>query len=394
MTDALPGKSWASTDRRGFLAGCAGCALALAAGPRALAATSEGGRLDVARGFVRPHKSDWFLPTGDGGIVCTLCPRACIVPDGERGHCDVRENRGGEYYSMVYGNPCAVHADPVEKKPFFHVLPGTDSFSIATAGCNLDCKFCQNWEISQTVPELSFNYDLSPELVVELAAQANCATIASTYVEPTIFFEYMLDIALAAKKRGILKVMHSNGFIAPAPQKALIPHLAAACIDLKGIAEDYYREMCGGRLAPIQEALKLYKEHGVHTELVTLVVPGFNDAPQHLRTLCDWVVESLGPDTPIHFSRFSPMYKLTNVRRTPTETLEQARSIAMEAGVRYAYIGNVPGNDGENTYCPACKKLLISRRGYKTQVEGLDLAAGACSHCQEPIAGIWTNEVS
>ncbi len=388
MTDRAPERPWNRPSRRGFLAGCGSCAVALGLGT-AMAGAPRRASASVTRGLVKPHPSPWFEKMDDHLIQCTLCPRACVVPDGKRGHCEVRENRGGDYYTLVYGNPCAIHADPIEKKPFFHVLPGTDSFSLATAGCNLDCKFCQNWEISQTTPELTYNYDLPPDRVVQMARDYGCASIASTYVEPTIFFEYMIDIAQLARRAGILKVMHSNGYVSAAPRARLIELLDAACIDLKGATDDYYRDMTGGRLEPVQESLRAYVEAGVHTELVTLIVPGYNDDPDQLRQLADWVVDALGPDVPMHFSRFSPMYKLTNLRRTPTETLEMARQVAMDAGVRYAYIGNVPGNDGENTYCPACKALLIRRVQYETTIEGLSLPDGVCGTCGERIPGIW-----
>jgi len=390
MTDRLPPTTWPhlASSRRGFLAGCGVCDLAALAGGAGLI-PSRGARAEsVSRGLVKPHLSTWYESMGEGLIQCTLCPRACVVPDGKRGHCEVRENQGGQYYSMVYGNPCAVNNDPIEKKPFYHVLPATLSFSIATAGCNLDCKFCQNWEISQTQPELTFNYDLPPARVAELAVEQGSASIASTYVEPTIFFEYMLDVGKEAKKRGVLNVMHSNGYIACEPLDALIPYLDAACIDLKGSTEEYYAEMTGGRLAPVQQALKRMKAAGVHVETVTLVVPGQNDSREHLQRLCEWVCCELGDDTPMHFSRFHPQYKLTNLRPTPVETLEMAHGVAREAGIRFAYLGNVRGNDAENTYCPACRQQLIRRVGYKTEVVGM--TGGRCSHCNEAIPGIWT----
>lgn len=390
MTDRIPPSTWASTrpSRRGFLAGCASCAAALgAAGGIGLGPTRRASAASIERGLVHAHRSPWFEAMDQGLIQCTLCPRACVVPDGKRGQCEVRENRGGAHYSLVYGNPCSIHPDPIEKKPFFHVLPGSKSFSLATAGCNFDCKFCQNWEISQTTPELTFNYDLPPDQIVELALEYDCATIASTYVEPTVFFEYMLDIARSATPRGVRSVMHSNGFINTAPQAELMPHLTAACIDLKGITEDYYREMTGGRLAPVQDSLLRYRDHGVHLELVNLMIPTHNDSPDDVRRLCDWVAESLGPDTPVHFSRFMPLYKLTNLPPTPVETLERAHGIAREAGLRFPYLGNVPGNDAENTYCPACGELLIRRIHYRTEV--VALVGNRCGSCEENIPGIW-----
>lgn len=387
--DRLPPSAWASRkpSRRGFLAGCTACAAVLGAGGAASVALPRRAWAGISRGLAEPHRSEWFTAMDGDLVQCTLCPRSCVVPEGKRGHCEVRENRGGEYYSMVYGNPCAVNADPVEKKPFFHVLPATLSLSIATAGCNLDCKFCQNWEISQTVPELTFNYDLPPAKVVEMAKQYKCPTIASTYVEPTIFFEYMLDVAKEAKKVGILAVSHTNGYISREPLDALIPYLAAACVDLKGITEEYYVSMTGGRLGPVQETLRRLHKAGVHLELVNLIVPTHNDSDEMLRGLAEWVVSELGPDIPLHFSRFSPMYKLANLPPTPVETLERAREIALDAGLHYPYLGNVPGNDGENTICPSCKETVIRRVGYETTV--VALADGACTHCGQTIPGIW-----
>ncbi len=393
MSDRIPSSAWANkkASRRGFLGGCALCAAALAGGvglpSRQAAAASRRVGGSVSYGLVEPHLSTWYTPMEGNLVQCTLCPRGCVVPDGGRGMCEVRENQGGKYYSMVYGNPCAVNNDPIEKKPFFHVLPATLSFSIATAGCNLDCKFCQNWEISQTVPEKSYNYDLPPEKVVEMALHYESRSIASTYVEPTIFFEYMLAVGKEARRQGILNVMHSNGFIAREPLDALIPHLDAACIDLKGASETYYQDMTGGRMAPVLATLKRLVEAGVHTETVTLVIPGRNDSEADLRRMCRWVRDELGEDTPMHFSRFHPMYKLNNVAPTPVETLELARSIAMDVGLHYAYIGNVPGNDGANTYCPSCGEIVMRRMTYET--EKVALENGRCTHCDHAIPGIW-----
>ncbi len=393
MSDRIPSSAWANTkaSRRGFLGGCAVCAAAVVGGiglpSRRAAAASRRVGGSVQYGLAEAHPSQWYKPMESNLVQCTLCPRGCVVPDGGRGACEVRENRGGKYYSMVYGNPCAVNNDPIEKKPFFHVLPTTLSFSIATAGCNLDCKFCQNWEISQTTPERSYNFDLPPQKVVEMALEYGSKSIAHTYVEPTIFFEYMLDVGKEAKKHGILNVMHSNGFIEREPLDALIPYLDAACIDLKGASEAYYQDMTGGRMAPVLATLIRLKEAGVHVETVTLMIPGRNDSEADLRRMSRWVVDALGPDTPMHFSRFHPMYKLTNLSPTPVETLELARSVALDEGVQFAYIGNVPGNDGENTYCPSCSKVVMRRMGYDTTVVALE--NGRCTHCDHAIPGVW-----
>ena len=344
---------------------------------------------------VRPEKgklgvklSPYFVPLEDKTVRCSLCPRQCEVDPGERGYCEVRENRDGRYYSLVYGNPCAVQVDPIEKKPLFHVLPGTRSFSIATAGCNFDCKFCQNWEISQARPEETFNFDLPPRKVVELATKTGCATIASTYVEPTVFIEYMLDTGKLAKKAGILKIYHSNGFIRREPLKDLLAVLGAACIDLKGFTEKYYREITEGELEPVLETIKAIHEHGTHLELVNLVIPGKNDNMEDIRKMCLWIKDNVGLEVPLHFSRFYPRYKLKHLPPTPIATLEKARKLAMDVGLHYVYIGNVPGHEAENTYCPGCHERLIHRIGYRILEN--KIKNGKCPVCGTKIAGIWT----
>jgi len=382
MIDEVGGSPF-SLSRRHFLKTTACCALFwTVSGSPSLARAQQG-----KRGLLGPKLSPHFSSLKDGKIQCQLCPRECIVPGGGRGFCGVRENRDGKYYSLVYGNPCAVHVDPVEKKPFYHLLPASTSFSIATAGCNFHCKFCQNWEISQVAPDETYNFEMSPDQVVELAKKAGSRTIAYTYVEPTIFFEYMLDTARLARKEGILNVYHSNGFINPGPLKELCKVLTAANVDLKGFTEEYYSSMSQGRLAPVLRTLKTLKGEGVHLEITNLVIPTQNDNPETVQKMCTWIKNELGADTPIHFSRFYPLYKLRNLPPTPVTTLERNRKIAMDAGLEYAYIGNVPGHDGERTYCPQCKKLLIFRQGYT--IGEINLNKGKCKFCGKPISGIW-----
>lgn len=340
------------------------------------------------KGFIGTRLSPYFLSLDNQRIQCQLCPRQCRVAEGQRGFCGVRENRGGKYYSLVYGNPCAVHVDPVEKKPFYHFLPASTSFSIATAGCNFHCKFCQNWEISQTTPDETYNLEVPPEKVVASARSAGSRSIAYTYVEPTIFFEYMVDTARLAKKDGILNVYHSNGFINPGPLKELCQFLDAANIDLKGFTEDYYSSMTQGSLAPVLQTLKTLRKEGVHLEITNLVVPTQNDGVETVRQMCAWIKSELGAETPVHFSRFYPLYKLRNLPPTPVSTLEKNRQIAMEAGLEYVYIGNVPGHEGERTYCPRCKKLLIFRQGFS--IGEVNILKGKCKFCGKPIPGIWT----
>ncbi len=338
-------------------------------------------------GLIRTKLSPYYTPLEGKGIRCELCPKECVVSDGERGYCEVRENRNGRYYSLVYGNPVTWHIDPIEKKPFFHVLPASDSFSIATAGCNFDCKFCQNYEISQARPEETANFDMPAELVVASAKKTGCRSIASTYVEPTIFYEYMYDIGVLTREAGILNVCHSNGYINQKPLRALCKVLDAACIDLKGFTEEYYRSLTEGTLQPVLETLKTLKGEGVHVEIVNLVIPTKNDDMDEIRRMCLWIKEDLGLDTPLHFSRFYPMYKLKNLPPTPVLTLERARRVALSVGLEYVYIGNVPGHEGENTYCPKCKKLLIQRIGYRILQN--HLIGRKCRYCGHSLPGIW-----
>jgi pyruvate formate lyase activating enzyme len=339
------------------------------------------------KGLIKTKLSPYFTPLPGGEIQCELCPRQCRVPKGKRGFCRVRENREGKYYSLVYGNPCAIHLDPIEKKPFFHVLPGTTSFSLATAGCNFQCKFCQNWEISQAFPEDVYSYEVSPEMMVKKAKEIGAHSIAYTYVEPTIFYEYMFDIGSLAKKAGLLNVTHSNGFINQVPLRNLCKVLDAANIDLKGFTETFYRDLCSGELSPVLKALKTLKQEKIHLEITNLIIPTKNDDMPVLREMCLWVKKELGADTPIHFSRFYPLYKLKSLPPTPVSTLEKARAVALSAGLEYVYIGNVPGHEAENTFCPKCKKMIIQRTGY--MVGEVHLKGGKCRYCGKPIPGIW-----
>ena len=320
-------------------------------------------------------------------VRCNLCPHHCIIAEGERGHCRVRENRGGRLFSMVYGNPCAVHIDPIEKKPFFHFLPNAATFSLATAGCNLRCLYCQNWTISQLPPEETYNIDLPPEEVVRLAQNYATPVIAYTYSEPTIFYEYMLATARLAREVGLRNVVISAGYIETEPLKELCQWVDAIKIDLKGYDETFYREVCEGELKPVLKAIKTIYDMGVHLVIVNLVVPTLNDDLDQLRSLAHWVAQNLSPNVPLHFSRFHPQYKLANLPPTPVETLEKSHQIAREEGVLYAYIGNVPGHPGNNTYCPACNQPIIVREGF-TVLE-YHLQNGECQYCGEPVPGVW-----
>jgi pyruvate formate lyase activating enzyme len=296
-------------------------------------------------------------------------------------------NKDGTLYSLVYGKPCAVHVDPIEKKPFFHFLPGTTAFSIATAGCVLSCKFCQNWQISQAKPEDTDTYDLPPEKVVSNAVAYKCRSITYTYTEPTVFYEYMYDTAVIAKKQGIRNTMHSCGYINEKPLRTLSKYMDAADIDLKGFTEDFYSRICSGSLRPVLNSLAILKEEGVWLEITNLVIPTLNDDPKNIKEMSRWIVKNLGPDVPLHLSRFFPHYKLTNLPPTPIETLEGARKTALDTGLKYVYIGNIR-HEGENTFCTKCKKMLIERIGYF--VKQNHIANGKCKFCSTSIAGVWS----
>ncbi len=342
--------------------------------------------------YVKPKIASYWIKKEGSTVKCQNCPHQCVLRDGQRGFCRVRENRGGKLYTLAYGNPCAVHIDPIEKKPLYHFLPGTNAYSIATAGCNLRCKHCQNYQISQVAPEETSNYKLQPKSLVNEVIHRkrlyNISSIAYTYTEPSVFIEYMLDSAKIAKKEGIKNVYHSNGYLNKEPLLELIPYLDGANVDLKFFNNDSYREIASGSLEPVLDTLKRLKSGGVWLEITYLIIPTINDSKKEIKEMTSWVLNNLGDEIPIHFSRFYPTYKLENLPGTPLETVETAREIALEMGVKYAFVGNVPmGQPGENTYCPACKKLLIKRRGY--YVLENNIQGSSCSYCGEKIAGVW-----
>jgi pyruvate formate lyase activating enzyme len=333
------------------------------------------------------YRASYWEDAGEKRIRCVLCPRECIVADRERGTCGVRENRDGTYYTLVHSNPCSLNNDPIEKKPLFHYRPGTKALSLATAGCNIECRFCQNWEISQFRPEQVPSQNVGPEQVVRHAERLGSSSIAFTYSEPVVFYEYMRDICLAAEGTKVGRVMISNGYINRKPLKELLGHMDAVKIDFKSFSESFYRDVCSGHLRPVLDTLVDIKEAGVWLEMVMLVVPTLNDDTVELKAMCRWILQKLGPDVPIHFTRFHPMYKITNLSPTPVKTLEKARKIALDTGLHFAYAGNVPGHPGENTYCPSCGKTIIERDGYFI-VENR-IQNNTCSFCGAKVAGKW-----
>jgi len=335
-----------------------------------------------------PRIAQYWQKVKENIVQCLLCPRKCVLDAGQRGVCTVRINKDGKLYTLGYGNPVAVHIDPIEKKPFFHVAPGEPVFSLAVAGCNMRCIFCQNWQISQSRPDETQNYNLSPEEVVEKTIKSNCKFIAYTYTEPTVFYEYMLDIAKLAREKGIKNTMHSCGYINPEPLRELLKYMDAVNVDLKGFTEEFYAKIgLLAQLKPVLETLKIIKAEGVWLEITNLVIPGFNDDPAKIKEMCIWIKENLGDEVPLHFSRFMPNYKLQNLPPTPIEKLQEAYNIAKEVGLKYVYIGNVPGHSGENTYCPNCKKIIVKRIGY--QILENNIKDGKCRFCGYKIAGRW-----
>ena len=313
---------------------------------------------------------------------CNLCSHRCLIAPGKRGICFVRENQNGVLYSLVYGLAIAANVDPIEKKPLFHFLPGTKSFSIASAGCNFRCEFCQNWDISQITkrPEGKIiGEELPPEKVVKQALKSGCKSIAYTYTEPTIFFEYAQDTARLAKKEGLANVFVTNGYQTPETIKKMKGIIDAANIDLKSFSEEFYQKICGARLTPVLEAIKLMHKAGIWIEITTLVVPKQNDSEKELTQIAKFIA-SVDKNIPWHISRFHPDYKMTNSYPTPLETLENAFQIGKNAGLKYVYLGNVITETGENTFCPKCGALAIRRAGYLTEVLGVD-KEGNCSNC-------------
>ncbi len=321
-------------------------------------------------------------------VRCSLCPRECELAHLERGDCRVRVNHEGRLVTLIFGKPCAVHVDPIEKKPLFHFLPATGSFSIATAGCNLHCKFCQNWEISQSDPEDTRNTSLEPEKVVFLAKRNGCRSIAYTYSEPIIFYEYTYETSVLAHQAGIKNVLVTAGFINEKPLRKLCKVADGANVDLKSFSDEFYQRICSGRLKPVLDTLKVMKEEGVLIEITNLIVPTLNDDFDMIRRMCDWIAAELGPEVPLHFSRFHPQYRIKNLPPTPADTLLRARRTGMEAGLYHVYIGNLPRSGDEDTICPNCGKVIIERIGY--YVPAIRMEGGKCSFCGQEIYGVWS----
>jgi len=366
LRDAPVARWWASTTQAG-----AACATCHTSAELAAPAASSGAH----------HRHDTL-------VKCLLCARGCGLKEGERGECGARLVKDGRLLSLTYGRPVAVHVDPIEKKPFYHFLPGALAYSFGTAGCPLHCEFCQNWELSQSRPEDHAGPFVPPADLVAAARASGAPIVAFTYDEPTVFAEYLIDVARAARQAGLRPVLVSCGIMNEAPLAEMCDVLDAIKIDLKGYSPEFYRKVSHAELAPVLRSIRQVAGRGVHLEIVNLVVPTLNDSEAMLQGLAGWLVDTVGPDVPVHFTRFHPDYRLQNLPPTPVETLERARAIALAKGLRYVYVGNVPGHSGNNTWCPRCGALVIRRSGFL--IEEMGAQDGKCARCGAPIAGVWS----
>lgn len=322
-------------------------------------------------------------------VQCDLCPHRCKIDPSQRGICGVRENTDGRLNSLNYGRVVAVNSDPIEKKPLFHFLAGTRAFSIATVGCNMKCDHCQNFRISQlSHDEDVIGQQLSPQQVVDRALARDCKTIAYTYTEPTIFFEFAYDTAVKAHKEGLYNVFVTNGYVNEEPLRDIAPYLDGCNVDLKAFSDDFYRKVAGARLEPIKDTLRLLKELGIWLEITTLIIPGLNDSPRELNRLARFIVD-LDPAIPWHVSRFTPTHNMRDKPPTPGDKLREAYRIGKDQGLRFVYQGNVPG-EGEATFCPNCNREIIRRFGF--QIDEFSLVDGRCPHCNTLIEGVWNSE--
>ena len=330
-----------------------------------------------------------YSPLEDGKVQCILCNHRCIISSSKKGICGVRENREGKLYTLVYGRAISLNVDPIEKKPLFHLFPGSNSFSMAAVGCNFRCLQCQNHEISQLPRDHDGRIEgseVSPSKIISLTKQNRCRSISYTYTEPTIYFEYAYETAGQAHQEGIKNIFVTNGYMTEEALEMIQPYLDAANVDLKSFKEKFYKEICGAKLKPVLENLKRMRQMGIWVEITTLVIPTLNDSDQEFEEIAQFIV-SLGPEVPWHISAFYPTYKMLNLPRTSASSLHRAREIGIKAGLRYVYCGNIPGEEGEDTFCPHCGRRLIERIGFR--VTQNDVVNGACRHCHGKIDGIW-----
>ena len=328
----------------------------------------------------------FYKQLADGTVQCGTCPHECVIVPGNRGRCRTKINIEGKLHTISFANPCVVHVDPVEKKPLLHFYPGSKAFSLAVAGCNFHCLNCQNWEISQTSPDKTRNYDIPPDEAARMASDYGCKSVAYTYSEAITFYEYMVDTSVKARRMGIKNIWVSNAYISQAALGRLCDVIDGASVNLKSFSEKIYWDLNGGHLEPVLETFKTLHRRGIWMEIINLVVPTYTDDMEMIKRMCGWILDNLGPEYPLHFSRFFPQYKLVHLPPTPVEVLKQAKEVALEEGLHYVYMGNVHGGC-DKTLCPRCKRTVIERRGYTLIAN--HVAEGKCKFCGTPIGGRW-----
>jgi pyruvate formate lyase activating enzyme len=326
----------------------------------------------------------FWKPAKNEAVQCLLCPHHCVIAPEKQGICGVRRNEHGKLFSLIYGACSSIAVDPIEKKPLYHFYPGSQVLSFGSVGCTFRCDHCQNYQISMVRPDETSLQEVLPETVAEMAKSHGCRGVAWTYNEPSIWHEYTLDAAKLMKKAGLYTVYVTNGYIEEDPLKQISPYLDAMNVDVKAFHDEFYRTVCKARLAPVLQTCERAKTLGIHLELTYLVIPGYNDDASEIKGFCSWVKEKLGAETPVHFSRFHPDYKMADTKPTPTSTLLACHTIAKEAGLQFVYLGNIPHGDYDNTYCPSCKNLLVERYGFSARVKGLE--KGKCTRCGKEIS--------
>lgn len=337
-----------------------------------------------AEGF---EPARWIDRISNNKIQCNLCPFRCRLNKGETARCRVRKNIEGSGYTLSYANPAIVEENPVERSPFFHVLPGSRVLSVSTTGCNLECKFCEVWDIALAAPDEVHTYEMSVDTILRHAKSAGLESVNFSFGEPVVFYEYMYDIAVKSKSAGFKNLIHSALFIEPEPLKTLCKYIDAVNVDLKAFCDDFYQEICNGRLKPVLDALKILKENGVWIEITNIIIPSMNDDISQIKQMCEWIKDNIGDSTPLHFARFYPLYRLSNLPPTPVSTLDEVRNTALEVGLKHVYLSRVTGHEAENSYCSNCKKKLISRMGFIVD-ENL-LVKASCPNCGTKFPGVF-----
>ncbi len=379
-----------SVKRRDFIKFCAAAAAAGAGVFEVRNIFSDGGDdVSISADEIGELKEAYhYSSLENGDVQCGICFRECRIPEGSSGFCRIRVNENGTLYNKVYGRPSAVNVDPIEKEPMHHFHPGTSILCVGTASCNFRCKFCHNWHLSQRdIDEVSRTYDLAPEHIVMEAETGEVPGISFTYNEPTVFYEYMYDISRQASQEGFNVIFHSNGGMQEEPLRELLEYVDGVTVDLKAFTNEFYRDVCQAEKEPVLNTLKTIESEGVWLEIVNLVLPGFNDDAEEIREMSTWIKEELNPEVPVHFSRFSPSYQMTDLSSTPVDTLETCRNIAMDEGLKHISIGNVPGHEANSSFCPDCGRKIIDR--FHFSVNAINMENGSCQYCGSEIAGVW-----